>query len=98
MALAYWESFPYTWHIWVIVEAEGVITARNTISSNFFPSKCSEEDINRDAALLLTKMEAKAAANAFKTRLEWNGELVDERPANLDFTREPYCHVPAAFR
>lgn len=62
------------------------------------PSKCSEEDINRDAALLLTKMEAKAAANAFKTGLEWNGELVDEQPANLDFTREPYCHVPAAFR
>ena len=62
------------------------------------PSKCSEEDINLDAALLLTKMEAKAAANAFKTGLEWNGELVDEQPANLDFTREPYCHVPAAFR
>lgn len=62
------------------------------------PSKCSEEDINRDAALLLTKMEAKAAANAFKTGLEWNGELVDEQPANLDFTREPYRHVPAAFR
>lgn len=62
------------------------------------PSKCSEEDVNRDTALLLTKMEAKAIANGFQTGLEWNGELVDEQPDNLDFTQEPYCHVPIDFR
>ena len=43
-------------------------------------------------------MEAKAIANGFQTGLEWNGELVDEQPDNLDFTQEPYCHVPVDFR
>lgn len=62
------------------------------------PSKCSEEDVNRDTALLLTKMEGKAIANGFQTGLEWNGELVDEQHDNLDFTQEPYCHVPVDFR
>ena len=35
MALAYFASFPYTWHICVTVDAEGVITARNTMSIIF---------------------------------------------------------------
>ena len=62
------------------------------------PSKCSQKDVNREMALLLTKMEAKAIANGFQTGLEWSGELVDEEPHNLDFTQEPYCHVPVSLR
>ena len=62
------------------------------------PSKCDEKDIYVDWALLLTKMEAKANANDFQTGLEWNGELFDEQPDNLDFTKKPYCYVPLVFR
>lgn len=62
------------------------------------PSKCNEDDVNRDTALLLTKMEAKALANGFQTGLKWDKELFDEQPDNLDFTQEPYCHVPVYFR
>lgn len=62
------------------------------------PSKCDKQDPNRNTALLLSKMEAKALANGFQTGLKWNEELCDEQPDNLDFTQEPYCHVPAAFR
>ncbi len=39
MALAYFASFPYTWHICVTVDAEGVITARNTMSIIFGASE-----------------------------------------------------------
>lgn len=62
------------------------------------PSKCAEEDVNRDTALLLAKLEAKALANGFQTGLEWAGELVDEQPKDLDFNKEPYCQVPEIFR
>ena len=45
MALAYCESLPYTWHICVTVDADGVITARKTISIIFGAS--AERSANR---------------------------------------------------
>ena len=51
MALAQRESFPYTWHIWVIVEADGVMIARKTISIILFPSA---ENIARWLILIIT--------------------------------------------
>ena len=53
MALAYFASFPYTWHICVTVDAEGVITARNTMSIIF---GASEES----AAIRLSLIRASA--------------------------------------
>ena len=43
IALAYRESFPYTWHICVTVEADGVMMARKTISRIFVPSAEKED-------------------------------------------------------
>ena len=53
MALAYFASFPYTWHICVTVDAEGVIIARNTMSIIF---GASEES----AAIRLSLIRASA--------------------------------------
>lgn len=62
------------------------------------PSRCSEDDVNREAALLLAKMEEKAEAHGFQTGLAWDGEVEDAQSDDLEFTKEPYCHVPAVFR
>lgn len=63
MALAYCESLPYTWHICVTVDADGVITARKTISIIFGAS--AESFANR---LPLIKISAISGTTSIRKK------------------------------
>ena len=62
------------------------------------PANCPPEDVNREAAALLVKLEERAQKGGFLSGLEWDGCIPDEQPDGLDFSTEPFCRVPEIFR
>ena len=62
------------------------------------PANCPLEDVNRETAALLVKLEERARNGGFLSGLEWDGGIPDEQPDDLDLSAEPFCRVPEIFR